>query len=65
MIALLYSRGNLSSPYKIIETNPSLVRLDKPYESNVACARMKRQFFVDGTSDNAERNVPCPQRRRL
>ena len=37
MIALFDSIGNLSSPYKIIETNSSLERFNKPYERKIAC----------------------------
>ena len=37
MIFLSDSKGKLSSPYKIIETNSSMERFDKPYERKVAC----------------------------
>ena len=35
MIASLNSKGNLSSPYVIIETNSSLERFGKPYKRKV------------------------------
>ena len=44
MIALFDLRGNLSSPYKIIETKSSLERFDKPHESKVACTWLRRLF---------------------
>ena len=45
MIALSDLRGNLSSPYKIIETKSSLERFDKPHESKVACTWLRRLFL--------------------
>ena len=45
MIALFDLRGNLSSPYKIIETKSSLERFDKPHESKVACTWLRRLFL--------------------
>ena len=40
MITLFDSIGNLSSPYKIIETNSSLERFNKLHESKIACTRL-------------------------
>ena len=45
MIALFDLVGNLSSPYKIIETNSSLERFNKPYESKIACMPLRRLFL--------------------
>ena len=63
MIVLFDLIGNLPLPYKIIETNSSLERFDKPYEGKVPCTQslLVRGFSVDGKSGNVARNVPCPQ----
>ena len=45
MIPLFDPKVNLSSPYKIIETNSSLERFDKPYEGKVACTLLRRLFL--------------------
>ena len=45
MIALFDSIGNLSSSYKIIETNSSLERFNKPYERKIACTQLRRLFL--------------------
>ena len=44
-VALFDSIGNLSSSYKIIETNSSLERFNKPYESKIACTQLRRLFL--------------------